>query len=94
MPFCELSLEALEDLQLVRDFIALDNVEAAERVIDQFFEGFEQLARFPKTGHTRTDLASDTKGFLNTAKPPLLRAYTELMRDLENGWWATKDLNL
>jgi plasmid stabilization system protein ParE len=58
MPFYELSPEALDDLQLIRDFIALDNIEAAERVIDQFFVTFEQLAAWPKTGHVRTDLTS------------------------------------
>ena len=56
MPFYELSPEALDDLQIIRDFIALDNAEAAERIIDQFFETFEQLATWPKTGHVRTDL--------------------------------------
>ena len=56
MPFYELSPEALDDLQIIRDFIALDNGEAAERIVDQFFETFERLAVWPKTGHVRTDL--------------------------------------
>ena len=63
MPSYELSPEALNDLQLVRDFIALDNTEAAERVIDQFFETFEHLAAWPKTGHVRTDLTSKNVRF-------------------------------
>ena len=56
MPSYELSPEALDDLQLIQDFIAIDNIEAAERLIDEFFETFEQLAAWPKTGHMRTDL--------------------------------------
>ena len=52
------SPEALDDLQLIGDFIALDSVDAAPRIIDQFFETFEQLAAWPKTGHVRTDLTS------------------------------------
>ena len=56
MPSYEFSPEALNDLEIIRDFIAIDNVEAAERLIDQFFEAFEQLAAWPKTGHARTDL--------------------------------------
>jgi len=44
MPLYKVSPEALDDLQLIGDFIALDSVDAAERVIDQFFETFEQLA--------------------------------------------------
>jgi plasmid stabilization system protein ParE len=58
MPFYEFAPEALDDLQLIRDFIALDSVEAAERTIDHFFETFEQLAAWPRTGHVRTDLTS------------------------------------
>ena len=58
MPFYKVSPEALDDLQLIGDFIALDSVEAAERVIAQFFETFEQLVAWPKTGHVRTDLTS------------------------------------
>ena len=63
MPVYELSPEALDDLQLIHDFIALDSADAAERVIDQFFEAFEQLAAWPKTGHVRTDLTSKSVRF-------------------------------
>jgi plasmid stabilization system protein ParE len=56
MPTYELSPEALNDLQVIQDFISIDNIEAAERLIDEFFETFEQLAAWPKTGHMRTDL--------------------------------------
>ena len=58
MPSYELSPEALDDLRLIQDFIAIDSVKAAERVIDQLFQTFEQLAAWPKTGHMRTDLTS------------------------------------
>lgn len=54
----ELSPEALDDLQLIQGFIALDSSEAAERVIDQFFDTFARLAEWPKTGHARPDLTS------------------------------------
>jgi plasmid stabilization system protein ParE len=63
MPIYELSPEALDDLQLIEDFIAVDNAEAAERLIDQFFEAFEQLAAWPKTGHARADLTSKSVRF-------------------------------
>ena len=59
----QISPEALDDLQLIRDFIAVDSAEAAERVIDQFFEAFEQLAAWAKTGHVRTDLTSKNVRF-------------------------------
>jgi plasmid stabilization system protein ParE len=54
----ELSPDALDDLQLIQDFIAVDNAEAAEQLIDKFFETFEQLAAWPKSGHARADLTS------------------------------------
>jgi len=63
MPLYKVSPEALDDSQLIADFIALDSVDAAERVIDQFFETFEQLAAWPKTGHVRTDLTSKNVRF-------------------------------
>jgi plasmid stabilization system protein ParE len=63
MPLYKVSPEVLDDLRLIGDFIALDSVDAAERVIDQFFETFEQLAAWPKTGHVRTDLTSKNVRF-------------------------------
>jgi plasmid stabilization system protein ParE len=63
MPSYELSPEALGDLQIIRDFIAVDNVEAADRIIEQFFETFEQLAARPKSGHARSDLTSKNVRF-------------------------------
>jgi plasmid stabilization system protein ParE len=63
MPSYELSPEALSDLQLIRDFISVDNVDAAERIIEQFFETFEQLVAWPQSGHVRTDLTSKNVRF-------------------------------
>ncbi len=51
-----LSPEALQDLQDIWDFIAADNLTAADQLENDFFEAFEQLARRPGMGHTRSDL--------------------------------------
>jgi plasmid stabilization system protein ParE len=51
-----LSPDALQDLQDIRDFIASDNVSAADKLEDEFFEAFEMLAKRPRMGHTRADL--------------------------------------
>jgi plasmid stabilization system protein ParE len=51
-----LSPDALQDLQDIWDFIALDNVPAADKLEDEFFETFEMLAKRPLIGHTRSDL--------------------------------------
>jgi plasmid stabilization system protein ParE len=44
------------DLEQIWDYIAEDNVDAADRWIDRLFSGFELLARTPGIGHKREDL--------------------------------------
>jgi plasmid stabilization system protein ParE len=51
-----LSAEALQDLQDIWDFIASDNVPAADKLENGFFEAFEILAERPRMGHARSDL--------------------------------------
>jgi plasmid stabilization system protein ParE len=51
-----ISPDALQDLQDIWDFVALDNVTAADQLEDEFFNAFEKLARQPRMGHTRWDL--------------------------------------
>jgi|SRR5579863_1374609 len=51
-----ISPDALNDLQDIWDFIAADNVRAADKLQDEFFEAFDELARRPGVGHTRHDL--------------------------------------
>ncbi len=46
-----LSPEALQDLQDIWDFIAADNVKAADKLEDEFFEAFERLTQHPGMGH-------------------------------------------
>ncbi len=79
MPSYEFSPEALNDLEIIRDFIAIDNVEAAERLIDQFFEAFEQLAAWPKMGHARTDLTLKSVRFWPVG------SYLVVYRDYSDG---------
>ena len=52
-----LSAEVLQDLQGIWDFIASDNATAADKLEDEFFEAFEELAQRPRMGHTRSDLS-------------------------------------
>src|SRR5271157_1748721 len=51
-----LSPDALQDLQDIWDFVALDNESAADQLEDEFFNAFAKLARQPGMGHTRQDL--------------------------------------
>lgn len=56
MPEYLVSPEALEDLQGIWDFIAADSPQAADRVVAELFESFQQLAERPGMGHARRDL--------------------------------------
>lgn len=51
-----LSPDVLQDLQEIWDFIAANNVSAADKLEDEFFEAFEVLAKHPGMGHARSDL--------------------------------------
>lgn len=53
-----LSAAAELDLDTVWEYIAEDNVDAADRWIDKLFDAFEALAQVPGMGHKREDLTS------------------------------------
>jgi len=50
--------EALVDLNEIWEFIAADNLEAADRVLEEICEVIDSLVAFPRMGHIREDLAS------------------------------------
>jgi plasmid stabilization system protein ParE len=52
----KLSPEALRDLRDVWEFIAEDNLDAADRVRAEFFDAFNGLVEMPNKGHRREDL--------------------------------------
>jgi addiction module RelE/StbE family toxin len=41
---------ALSDLDVIADYIALDNVEAARRLVQRVFQHVQQLAEHPESG--------------------------------------------
>ncbi len=53
-----LSEAAALDLETIWEYIAQDNLPAADRWIDKLFQAFETLARTPGIGHKREDLTS------------------------------------
>jgi plasmid stabilization system protein ParE len=53
-----LSAEAELDLDAVWEYIAEDNVDAADHWIGKLFDALEALARSPGMGHKREDLTS------------------------------------
>jgi plasmid stabilization system protein ParE len=50
--------KVLVDLEEIWEFIAADNLDAADRVLEEIREAMQSLASFPRLGHGRTDLTS------------------------------------
>ena len=46
------------DLDAIWEYIAVDNVDAADRWMAKLFDAFEAIARTPGMGHVRRDLTS------------------------------------
>ena len=57
------SREARVDLLEIWEYIARDNLSAADRVTDEIKEAVEMLSRNPDLGHIRKDLTSKSVRF-------------------------------
>jgi plasmid stabilization system protein ParE len=53
-----LSAAAELDLEAIWEYIAADNIEAADQWIGKLFEAFETLRQSPGIGHAREDLTA------------------------------------
>jgi antitoxin ParD1/3/4/toxin ParE1/3/4 len=53
-----LSIGAELDLDEIWEYIALDNIRAADRWIGRLFDAFDTLAQNPGMGHKREDLTA------------------------------------
>ena len=51
-----LSVDADLDLDEIWEYIAADNIDAADRWIEKLFDAFEALGQTPGIGHRREDL--------------------------------------
>lgn len=51
-----ISIRANRDLEHIFDFIARDNIDAAERLDERFHNSIKTLAQFPRMGHRRQDV--------------------------------------
>jgi plasmid stabilization system protein ParE len=56
--------KAVDDLDEIWEFIRLDSLEAADRVIDEILIAVRSLVRFPNSGHRRPDLTSRPLRFI------------------------------
>jgi antitoxin ParD1/3/4/toxin ParE1/3/4 len=59
----KLSPQAFRDTDEIWEFIAQDNLDAADRVRDEIFGMCERLAQMPGMGHLREDLADEPLRF-------------------------------
>ncbi len=53
-----LSEDADRDLDDIWEYIAQDNIDAADRWIGKLFDAFEAIRRTPSIGHSRQDLTN------------------------------------
>ena len=54
----ELHPQALADVEEIWDYIAQDNLAAADQLVDEIFEAFAGLAAMPEKGYIRKDLTN------------------------------------
>jgi plasmid stabilization system protein ParE len=48
--------QAYADLDEIWEYFAADNLDAADRTREEFYEAIQSLVPFPYIGHTRLDL--------------------------------------
>jgi plasmid stabilization system protein ParE len=53
-----ISRRANADLEVICDYIAKDNLDAADRFDERIHGTIEMLAQFPRMGHSRTDVSN------------------------------------
>jgi len=49
---------AYQDLDEIWEYIAADNLDAADRLREEIYEAIQSLVPFPHVGHSRPDLTS------------------------------------
>ena len=55
--------EAFTDLDDIWEFIAQDNLDAADRVLQEIYDAIQSLVKAPHQGHRRSDLTSQPLRF-------------------------------
>jgi plasmid stabilization system protein ParE len=50
--------DAVKDLEEIWEYIAADNLDAADRLREEIFDAIQSLVPFPSVGHSRLDLTS------------------------------------
>ena len=55
--------QAYADLDEIWEYIAADNLDAADRTREEIYEAIQSLVPFPYIGHTRLDLTANALRF-------------------------------
>lgn len=63
MPRTKREPKAAADLEDIWLHIAIDNVDAAERLIRQIYDAEDRLAEFPELGRARPELGRDIRSW-------------------------------
>jgi plasmid stabilization system protein ParE len=50
--------DADADLDEIWEYVAEDDIDAADRLLNEFYEAIGNLVTFPRSGHIRPDLSS------------------------------------
>ena len=79
--------EALQDLDEIWEYIALDNLDAADRVSAEILAAVRELVSFPAVGHNRPDLTSRPLRFL------VVREYLIAYAPAEKPLWVVAVLH-
>lgn len=59
--------DAVKDLDEIWEYIAADNLEAADRVREEIYDAIQSLVPFPYVGHSRPDLTARSLRFQTTS---------------------------
>ncbi|MEQ8465706.1 type II toxin-antitoxin system RelE/ParE family toxin [Coleofasciculus sp. E1-EBD-02] len=59
----KLSDQAAQDIEDIWNYIAQENPQAADNILDKLRERFFLLTKFPELGRVRPDLAPSVRGF-------------------------------
>jgi toxin ParE1/3/4 len=74
--------DAFTDLDEIREYIARDNPDAADRVLEEIFDAIRELVPFPYQGHFRPDLRHAPRAPRNAYRDLLSISDLAIMRSL------------
>lgn len=59
--------DAVKDIEEIWDYVAGENIDAADRLLQELYQEIRSLVAFPRTGHSRPDLTTAPSVFKSFA---------------------------